>query len=165
MKKSGAVVLCVALATSGCGMDTSKVDLSAGPLLGAAAGAAIGGYVGAQFGGGLAQTLFTASGALAGATVGYATGRALVPGDRHAYNSAVSEALADNSDAASATWDNPKSGNGGVIRAGRSFAGMNGAQCRTYRATVAFSDEVTGGEGAACRDQSGGWVIVADAFG
>ncbi len=165
MKKSGLAAVCIALGTSACAVDTNKLDLSAGPLLGAAAGAALGGYVGAQFGGGLGQTLFTAAGAFTGATVGYATGRSLMPGDRSAYNSAVSDALSSEGTTTNATWDNAKTGNGGVIRAGRTYTGVNGTLCRTYRATVAFSDDIVGGDGAACRSADGGWVVVADAFG
>jgi len=88
-----------------------------------------------------------------------------MPGDRHAYNTAVSEALSADRPASSATWENAESGNGGIIRAGRSYANADGQLCRTYRATVAFTDEILGGDGSACRRADGEWTLAADALG
>lgn len=167
MKKSKtakAAIAAVLLSTTACSMDMSGVDMSTGPLVGAAIGGVAGGFLGAQFGGGLGQVLYATAGTVSGMIVGYSTGRSLMPGDRMAYNAAVSTAMTVNQELATADWDNPSSGNGGVIRAGKSFAGVNGQSCRTYRATVAFTDDIVSGDGAACRDANGHWVLVADAF-
>lgn len=140
-----------------------NIDMSTGPMVGALVGGAAGGFAGYQFGGGVGQLIYASMGALGGAAAGYEAGRRLWPSDRAAYGSAVADALDGNGEHVG--WRNPDTGNSGIVRAGDGFEAADGSPCRTFRATVVFSDEIVSGPGAACRDRQGGWRLAADAFG
>ncbi len=159
MKLARTAVVATTLLISACG-GTQNANM--GGIAGAALGALAGGWAGAQFGGGTGQTIFTVLGVAGGALTGYDIGRQINMADRPDYNRAVASAI--NGDVGHANWKNHTTGNGGYIRVDQAFLNGNGEQCRTYRSTVAFSDEVLNGAGAACRSNQGDWVLVADAF-
>lgn len=161
MKRARSAIVATALLVGACS-GTQSSNVSYGALTGAVIGGLAGGWAGSQFGGGLGQTIYTVVGVTGGAMVGYDMGRQLLMADRPDYNRAVASALGDSD--GQATWQNPDTGNGGLIRADQAFINGNGEQCSTYRSTVAFTDEVTNGSGAACHGLSGEWVLVADAF-
>ncbi len=161
MKIAKAAVVAVALMSGACS-NISNED--AGAWTGAVIGGLAGGWAGAQFGGGTGQMVFTVLGALSGGMTGYETGRSLMVADRQSYDRAVAEALDAQHGSTQASWENPETGNSGLIRMGQSFSNANGEDCRQFRSTVAFSDAVLSGPGAACRAQGGQWTLVADAF-
>jgi len=154
-------VVAGSLLVGACGSNYS-IDRNTAGWIGGGAGLLLGGWAGSQLGGGTGELIFTGLGAVIGGSVGYETGRSLGGADHAVYKNAVNEALAV--PAGRSTWSNDGTGNGGYVAATQRFVDGNGRQCRNFRATVAFSDEVMSGNGAACRDISGQWVLVADAF-
>ena len=155
-----AVVAAAPLVSACSGMQNSNI--SVGAVSGAVIGGLAGGWAGAQFGGGTGQTIFTVLGVASGAMAGYDVGRQLIMADRPDYSRAVSNAM--DGSYGQASWQNLATGNGGLIRVDQAFLNNNGEECRTYRATVAFTDEIVNGPGTACRNGQGDWVLVADAF-
>jgi len=161
MKRARSAIVAAALLVGACS-GTQNPNLSAGAIAGAVVGGLVGGWAGAQLGGGTGKTLFTLLGAAGGASMGYDLGRQILVADRPGYNQAVASALGGTS--GQATWQNPTTGNSGLVRVGQAFQNGNGEECRSYRTTVAFTDEILNGPGAACRGNQGEWVLVADAF-
>ncbi len=161
MKRARSAIVAAALLVGACS-GTQNSNMTVGAIGGALVGGIAGGWAGAQFGGGTGQTIFTLLGAASGVAVGYDVGRQLMVADRPGYNQAVASAIGDRS--GQATWQNTATGTGGLIRVEQAFLNGSGEQCRTYRATVAFTDEIVNGPGAACRSGGGEWVLVADAF-
>lgn len=149
------IVLSLALALGGCGAN----KLSTAEMVGAAAGAAIGGYVGYQFGGGLGQIAMTAAGVLAGGTAGIAAGRALAPSDKMAYDATTGRALAEAGDGAILYWDNPTTGNSGLVRPLRTFHAGDGRPCRQYRSVFALDHGVESATDLACLQADGTWRL------
>ncbi|MFQ5765975.1 MAG: RT0821/Lpp0805 family surface protein [Rhodospirillales bacterium] len=159
MKKLTAIVLAVSL--GGC----ANVDLTREELLGAAAGAAVGGIVGYQFGGGvIMNSLFATAGTLAGGTAGLLTTRALMGSDLASYDRTTRKALVSATNGAILDWQNPETGNSGIVRPMNSFTMADGRLCRQYRATVSFAENVRSGQGMACRNADGRWQVVSDDF-
>lgn len=162
MKRARTAIVATALLVGACSGTQNGNNLNIGAIAGVVVGGVAGGWAGSQFGGGTGQTLFTLMGIAGGAAAGYDVGRQIMVADQPGYNRAVANAIDDSH--GQATWDNPTTGNGGLIRVDQAFLNGNGEECRTYRTTVAFSDEIVNGPGAACRSNQGEWVLVADAF-
>lgn len=161
MRRARSAIVATALLVSACsGMQNSNVSM--GAVAGALVGGIAGGWAGSQIGSGTGQTVFTILGVAGGAAAGYDLGRQLLVADRPDYNQAVASAI--NKGNGQATWQNIATGTGGLVRVEQAFVNGNGEQCTTYRSTVAFTDEIVNGPGAACRNTGGEWVLVADAF-
>lgn len=161
MKLARNAVVATALLLGACG-GMQNSNTSVGAITGAVVGGLAGGWAGAQFGGGTGQTVFQVLGFAGGAMVGYDLGRQITVADRPDYNRAVADAIDGSNDLAN--WSNQSTGNGGLIRVDQAFLNNSGEQCRTYRSTVTFSDDIVSGGGTACKSNQGEWVLVADAF-
>ena len=129
-----------------------------------AVGAALGGYVGSQFGHGMWNMAWTVVGAAGGAAGGYVVGRKLEESDLVFYKSITDTKLATANKGTVLNWYNPKTGNSGIIRPVRTYEIANGRICKGYRSTVAFSNIVQSGAGAACQTANGNWQIISDDF-
>lgn len=169
MKKKTTIMALCLLALTACA-DVEGPTLSLGGLAGAVVGGVAGGVAGAQFGGGIGQTLFMGTGALAGAAIGYDAGSILMPSDQAAYDGNARTALNQAADGDVRSWSNPETGNGGIFTPTASYLTVDGRSCRTYRATLALKNP-TGGpgviarrNGAACQQADGSWRSVDEDF-
>lgn len=149
----GTVVLAVSLA--GCAADGRTDKTAMGTLLGAAAGA----WAGSSVGKGDGKVVATAVGTLLGATVGNQIGKTMTEVDRQrardaerrAYAAPIGETI---------VWNNPQSGNSGMItpmRDGRSTAGN---YCREFQSEVTIGGKREQAVGRACQQPDGSWRIV-----
>ena len=133
-------------------------------IAGAAVGGLVGGWAGSRLGAelGRAKTFLTVVGASGGVMVGYNVARRINVADYGDYNQAITSAM---NGSGQSTWTNRITGNGGLIRAQNEYLSSLGEQCRIYRSTVTFSDEIISGNGTACRkEETNEWILVADAF-
>ncbi|PPR74769.1 MAG: hypothetical protein CFH05_00940 [Alphaproteobacteria bacterium MarineAlpha3_Bin4] len=158
MRKIAIVLL--ALSVGGCAKNITMTE-----AIGAAGGAAIGGFVGSHFGGGLFQTLFTGTGALAGGVSGFVAARKMMQSDMVLYENTAQKGLAHAGDGQVLNWLNPETGRSGIFRATRSFVSAQGRYCRTFRTTIAFDDGLESGDGTACETASGTWQILSNDMG
>jgi surface antigen len=123
-------------------------------------GAAAGGLLGAQIGGGTGKLAATAAGTLLGAFLGSEIGSSLDRADQAYAGRAVQQAYAAPI-GQKIVWNNPESGNSGVIvpiREGRQ-ANTN-AYCREYQQTVTVGGRTQQAFGQACQQPDGSWKIV-----
>jgi surface antigen len=123
-------------------------------------GAAAGGLLGAQIGGGGGKLAATAAGTLLGAFLGSEIGSSLDRADQAYAGRAVQQAYAAPI-GQQIVWNNPESGNSGVIvpiREGRQ-ANTN-AYCREYQQTVTVGGRTQQAFGQACQQPDGSWKIV-----
>ncbi|MDD9878344.1 MAG: RT0821/Lpp0805 family surface protein [Magnetovibrio sp.] len=163
MKIFGAAA--VAISVSGCAESVQQVkSMNWAELGGTLGGAALGGYTGAQFGGGLANTIFIASGVFVGGAAGYIGARMLDPSDQAAYDRTVRQALNEAPDGRVVRWQNPQTGRSGIFRSVASYTRSGGQVCRQYRSSVVFDDGVFNGGGTACQQADGRWMKLHDEF-
>lgn len=154
-----------ALAISGCAQNSDNMrTMNMMEIAGTLGGAALGGYVGAQFGGGVAQTIFTAAGVMAGGGAGYVGARIMSQQDQALHQQTTHKALASNQSGVLHRWSNPESGRSGMVRTVNSFRRADGVQCRQYRASVVFDNGVSSGNGSACQQADGQWLAFNDSF-
>lgn len=148
------------LSLSGCGQRLSNAE-----MVGMALGGVVGGFAGAQIGSGMWNTALIAVGAVGGVAGGYQVGRKLEESDMVFYRKITATKLALANDGAVFNWNNPETGNSGIIRPVRTYQVTGGRICKGYRSTVAFSsDAIQSGTGAACLSTDGRWQIVSDDF-
>ena len=119
---------------------------------------AVGGYFGYQFGDG---DLFTTT---IGSTLGAVFGSYLtdfVEQDDYYYfkeeTLRILEINDNNSDVNSGYWQNPKSGNKGVIKIKGYFGSP---ECRLIENIYVVDDQASNTFGAACREKSGQWAMM-----
>ncbi len=161
MKLTKVIALSGVLMAGGCGMNM-EIDSQTAGWIGAGGGMLLGGWAGSQLGGGTGELIYTGVGAVLGGAMGYETGRSLSMADWEPYKRAIFGALGTSEQEQS--WQNAETGTSGYIAANTHFRDGAGRNCQTYRATVAFKDEIVSGDGAACQDNTGNWTLVADAF-
>ena len=159
MKLTQIMVLCGLLVTGGCG---TNVNPQTAGWIGASGGMLLGGWAGSQLGAGTGQLIYAGVGAVTGGAAGYDAGRSLAMADQSVYQGAIFGALS--TPERQITWQNAETGTSGFVIADRAFRDAAGGDCQTYRATVALADEVVSGGGAACLNNQGNWILVADAF-
>ena len=158
------VLVCTVLLL-GCTKTVEKVKSTTwAEVAGTLGGAALGGYTGAQLGGGIAQTLFTATGALVGGGTGYNVIRQLGPIDLTLYEKTAQAALTSTKTREIHRWNNPKSGRSGMFRTIQSYQRADGSDCRIYRSSVVFDDGVASTGGSACQQENGRWLALNDNF-
>lgn len=139
------------------------LDRNTTGLIGGGAGLLLGGWVGSHLGSGTGKLMFTGLGAVIGGPAGYEIGRGLGRSDHAAYKNAVVAAL--ETPGGKADWRNDETGVSGFVTTTGAYRDGNDMPCQAFRATVAVpDDEIVSGDGAACRDESGDWTLVADAF-
>ena len=141
---------------AGCTTDSFGPKQGFGTLGGAAAG----GLLGSQIGGGTGKLVAVGAGTILGAFLGSEIGSSLDRADQAYAGRAIQQSYAAPI-GQKIVWDNPESGNSGVIvpiREGRQ-ANTN-AYCREYQQTVTVGGRTQQAFGQACQQPDGSWKIV-----
>ena len=127
--------------------------------MGTLGGAAAGGLAGAQFGKGTGQLAATAGGVLLGALLGGEVGKSLDRADQtyatraadRAYTAPMGEQI---------RWENPESGNYGMVTPTREGRTPSGQYCREFNQTIYVGGRAEQATGRACQQPDGTWKIV-----
>lgn len=127
--------------------------------VGTLGGAAAGGLLGSQIGKGSGRLAATGAGVLLGAWLGNEIGASLDKADRaeasraesRAYTAPIGQQI---------SWNNPQSGNSGVVVPVRDGYASNGAYCREFQQTIIVGGQQQQGYGRACQQPDGAWKIV-----
>jgi surface antigen len=128
--------------------------------IGTIAGAIGGGVLGAQIGGGSGRTAAIIGGTLLGAALGNSVGQSLDRADMQYYNQTSQSALESGQPGQAFPWQNPQSGNSGVIVPSNYYQASNGQYCREYTQKISVGGKTQEGYGTACRQPDGSWKIV-----
>lgn len=156
MRRHLIAALSVCLLATGCA-DMQGIGPKQG--IGTLGGAALGGLGGAQFGKGNGKLAMTAAGTLLGALVGNGIGSSLDKADEMYRQQDMTRAMTVPV-GYEVPWNNPQSGNSGVIVPTRTGQRADGAQCREYQQTIYGGGRAQKGYGQACRQQDGTWQIA-----
>jgi len=62
------------------------------------------------------------------------------------------------------SWENPETGHSGITRTIQIFTGANNRLCRRFRSTIVLESKFLTGEGVACKQPHGKWVVLTDGF-
>lgn len=162
--------LAVALATSmlaactGPGGRPNSGVMSGGGInkqdAGTVVGGVAGGVLGSQIGHGSGKTVATIAGALLGAGLGNQIGASLDRADMAYYNQTSQRALESGQPGQSFPWQNPQSGNSGVVTPSNYYRADNGQYCREYTQKISVGGKTQEGYGTACRQPDGSWQVV-----
>ncbi len=133
----------------------SKSDVGTG--LGAVGGA----VAGAQFGKGNGRIVTGALGALLGAGIGHSIGSSLDRADMQYYQNTSQKAFESNQAGQPLPWNNPQSGNSGVIIPAAPYKNSEGTYCREFQNKITVGGKTESGYGTACRQPDGSWQIVS----
>ena len=149
-------MLLLALCFSGC--QTSGGTVGSKAALGGLGGAAAGGLLAAAFGG---HGAGIAAGTILGGLVGGAIGDRLDAADQRQAGLAAKQALETAPAGTRVPWNNPDSGNSGVVVPVRTFQTASGQYCREYQQTISIGGEQHRSFGTACRQLDGSWRIAS----
>ncbi|QQR68931.1 MAG: glycine zipper 2TM domain-containing protein [Alphaproteobacteria bacterium] len=150
-----ATALVAGVALTGCQSSSWGQKQTVGTVVGAGGGALLGN----QFGKGTGNVALTALGAVAGAWLGNEIGSSLDNADRSALMQAENRAYSAPI-GQQITWNNPQSGNSGVIVPVRDGQDGSGAYCREFNQSIVVGGQRQNGYGTACRQPDGTWKIV-----
>ncbi len=148
-------LLVSALALGACQTNQWGTDQTVGTLGGAAAG----GLLGSQFGKGSGKLATTGLGVLLGAWVGNEIGASMDATDRLQYQQAEQRAY-NGPIGQKVTWNNPGTGNSGIITPVRDGYDNTGSYCREFQQTITVGGQKQQGYGTACQQRDGTWKIV-----
>lgn len=140
--------------TPGGGFDSMNTAETIGTLGGGVAGA----LLGSQFGGGVGKVATIGVGSVLGALAGREAARYITGTDSRRAADAEERAMASNKPI---TWNNPESGNRGVIEPQRTFKNPTGQTCREYTHTIYVGGRPETAHGTACRQPDGTWKLVS----
>ena len=98
----------------------------------------------------------------AAAARGEEYGALLDGSEQQAMTQTFQYALENNKTNTSAAWVNPDNGHSGTLVPIRTFVNDEGQYCREYVATIIIDDEEHQGQGTACRQGDGTWLIVSE---
>lgn len=138
------------------GGGVSKQDF--GTILGGVGGA----VVGSQFGKGSGRVATTAVGTLLGAAIGSSVGASLDRADMTYFNQTSQRALETGQPGQALPWNNPKSGNSGVVIPQAPYKNDAGQYCREYQNKITVGGQTQSAYGTACRQPDGSWQIVSE---
>lgn len=127
--------------------------------IGTGLGAVGGGLLGNQIGKGTGNVVATAAGAVIGAWLGNEIGSSLDAADRSALGNAQMSAYSAPV-GKQISWNNPQSGNSGVITPVRDGRDSSGAYCREFQQKVTVGGKTQSAYGTACQQPDGSWKIV-----
>ncbi len=135
---------------------------SLGPKQGAGTvgGAVLGGLAGSQFGGGGGQLAATAAGTLIGAFVGSEIGTSLDRADQAHAQQAANDAFETGRTGSTTSWQNPDSGNAGMVQPQQVVGYNNGQPCRAFEQTIFVDGRAETVSGTACRNPDGTWTVL-----
>ncbi len=125
-------------------------------------GAIAGGVAGAQFGKGDGRLVTTALGALLGSAMGSSVGASLDRSDITYYDRTAQRALETGNSGRALPWNNPETGNSGVVIPSAPFKNADNQYCREFQNKITVGGKTQNGYGTACRQPDGSWQIVAD---
>jgi len=134
----------------------SKQDL--GTVLGGVGGA----VAGAQFGKGNGKVALGALGALLGAGLGSSVGASLDRADMTYFDRTSQRALETGQPGQALPWNNPQSGNSGVVIPQKPYQNASGQYCREFQNKITVAGRTESAYGTACRQQDGSWQIVSE---
>jgi len=145
----------VAATLAGCQTGNMGTKETAGTLGGAVAG----GLIGSRFGGGTGKLVAVGAGTLLGAFVGREIGTSLDRADQQYADSAASRAYSAPI-GERISWNNPQSGNSGMVVPVRDGQSSSGAYCREFQQTITVGGKTEQAFGTACRQPDGSWKVV-----
>ena len=127
--------------------------------VGTGLGAVGGGLLGSQIGGGNGRLVAVGLGAVLGGLLGNEVGASLDSADRaemaragdRAYSAPLGQGIA---------WNNPQSGNSGLIIPTRDGRDGSGAYCREFNQKVTVGGQTQSAYGTACQQPDGSWKII-----
>lgn len=128
--------------------------------VGSVGGAVLGGVLGSKVGGGSGQLWATGVGVLLGGLVGSEVGRSLDKADM-AYAQRANDTAHTAPLGEAISWNNPESGNSGVVTPTRDGKDTTGRYCREYQQTIYVGGVQEDGYGIACQQPDGSWKIVS----
>lgn len=155
IRKSALAAVALLMLLPAC--QTSQMGTKEG--VGTLGGAAVGGLLGSQIGQGSGRLVATGAGVLLGGWLGNEIGASLDRADR-AYLSGAENRAYTAPIGQQITWNNPQSGNSGVIVPVRDGYANNGAYCREFQQTITVGGQRQQGYGKACQQPDGSWQIV-----
>ncbi len=141
---------------TGGGGSFSKQDI--GTVLGGVGGA----VAGAQFGKGNGKVALGALGALLGAGLGSSVGGSLDRADMNYFDRTSQRALETGQAGQALPWNNPQSGNSGVVIPQKPYQNASGQYCREFQNKITVGGRTQNGYGTACRQPDGSWQIVSE---
>ena len=140
------------------------------PLLGGCAtkmqtGTALGALTGGALAYGLGKDssnkeIWTVLGLGLGAMMGSTIGAQLDERDRLLAGRALQATLETSPDNTAGGWNNPNTGNNGVIMPTRTLVMSSGQPCREFTQTIFVGGKSQEGYGRACRQTDGSWKIM-----
>jgi surface antigen len=151
--KGVAIVILVALATTGC----ATMEANPKTTIGAAGGGLVGGLIAAAAGGNPAAI---AASVIGGMLIGGVVGNMLDQRDKQMAAEAAHRAMESAPTGRSVAWQNPDSGHSGTVTPTRTYQTANGNYCRDYQTTVVIDGKNERATGTACRQPDGSWRIV-----
>lgn len=157
MKK---LVLIAAIATLGLSACNTLQGAGTKQTIGGLGGAVAGGLLGAQVGDGKGQLIATGAGVLLGGLLGSEIGSSLDNADKayamQAQNQAFSAPVGEK-----ISWNNPQSGNSGIVTPVRDGYASSGRYCREYQQEITVGGKRESAYGTACQKPDGSWEIVS----
>lgn len=142
------------------GCDTLQNPQMNKQTVGAAGGAVLGGILGSRVGDGDGQLWATGIGVLLGTLVGSEVGKSLDKADM-AYANRANEQAHTAPIGEEISWNNPESGNSGVVKTVRDGKDADNRYCREYQQTIYVGGQQETGYGIACQQPDGNWEIVS----
>ena len=127
--------------------------------VGTGLGAVGGGLLGSQIGGGNGRLVAVGLGAVLGGLVGNEIGASLDSADKAALSNA-SERAYSAPIGQGITWNNPQSGNSGIVTPVRDGYDQGGAYCREFDQKVTIGGKTQDAYGTACQQPDGSWKIT-----
>ena len=127
--------------------------------IGGLGGAVGGGLLGSQVGKGSGRLWATGAGVLLGGLLGSEIGKSLDNADKAALNNANAQAY-NAPIGKQIAWNNPQSGNSGVVIPVREGRDTSGAYCREFQQTIVVGGQSQKAYGQACRQPDGQWQVV-----
>jgi surface antigen len=151
--KGVAVVILVALVTTGC----ATMEANPKTTVGAAGGGLVGGLIAAAAGGNPAAI---AASVIGGMLIGGVVGNMLDQRDKQMAAEAAHRAMESAPTGKPVAWQNPDSGHSGTVTPTRTYQQADGTYCRDYQTTVVIDGKNERATGTACRQPDGSWRIA-----
>ena len=104
------------------------------------------------------KPLATVLGAFIGGTIGQSIGEGLDEVDRMMASGAYTQALDKTPSNESVAWENPDSGNSGVIYPTKTYS-LGNQPCREFTQEIIIGGKIQTGYGKACRMADGSWQL------
>ncbi len=151
--KGVAVVVLIAVLTTGCATIQENPKTTIGAVGGGALGGLIAGAAGAS-GAGIAASV------IGGILVGGLIGNLLDERDKKLAAEAAQKALETAPTGKPVAWQNPDNGHSGTVTVVKTYQTSSSNYCREYQQTVTIDGKQEKAYGTACRQPDGSWKVV-----